>query len=70
MCYVGKGEPVLHVGRLGESALFVYLKEGAKKEVRAPEWQMEKENWHEHECVQLAGSWCALLAVSFCILLC
>jgi hypothetical protein len=37
ICYVGEVEPVLHVGRLGESALFVYLKEGAKKEVRAPE---------------------------------
>jgi hypothetical protein len=29
--YVGEGEPMLHVERLGESALFVYLKEGAKK---------------------------------------
>jgi hypothetical protein len=26
MCYFGEGEPILHVGRLGETALFVYLK--------------------------------------------
>jgi hypothetical protein len=31
MCYVGEVEPVLHVGRLDESALFVYLKEGANR---------------------------------------
>jgi hypothetical protein len=37
MCYFGEVEPVLHVGRLGESAIFAYLKEGAKKEIRAPE---------------------------------
>jgi hypothetical protein len=36
MCHVSEVEPVFHVGRLGKSALFVYLKEGAEKEVRAP----------------------------------
>jgi hypothetical protein len=30
MCYFGEGEPMLHVGRLGETALFVYMKEGAR----------------------------------------
>jgi hypothetical protein len=41
MCYFGEVEPVLHVGRLGESALFVtvtlrmLLKEAAEEEVGA-----------------------------------
>jgi hypothetical protein len=29
---------MLHVGRLGKTALFVYLKEGAEEEMSASEW--------------------------------
>jgi hypothetical protein len=36
MSHLSEVEPVFHVGRLGWSALFVFLKEGAEKEVRAP----------------------------------